>query len=258
MSIAGGIAYDYENYVSDHAANQGNFSYVVKDTIRAFKNDFRLIKPKKFGFTSDSRITEIEMVDIKMTARQSVNVSIKNNKSIADSMVEDYLWGTPLERGMHMMYIWLYDNAYDVYMTSWHKSYKSGSAVEQFMSDLGCLEDRGQQFWILNVFLAHKLNGFEQISVFLFEIVKPLSQDWLRKHQFRSFVWYFLHLFILFLKGWHVQHIDILPYPAQNSVRVQIQVLILKHFELCEGVLYLLRHVLEVVFLPRQHLLSVL
>lgn len=52
MSIAGGIAYDYENYVSERVANEGHFSHVLKDTVRAFKNDFRLIKPKKFGFTS--------------------------------------------------------------------------------------------------------------------------------------------------------------------------------------------------------------
>ena len=52
MSIAGGIAYSYESYVSQQAAGRGNFGFVLKDTIRAFKNDFRLIKPKKFGFTA--------------------------------------------------------------------------------------------------------------------------------------------------------------------------------------------------------------
>jgi hypothetical protein len=59
MSIAGGIAYDYQNYVSERVANRGNFASVIKDTIRAFKNDFRLIKPKKFGFTSSTRIAEV-------------------------------------------------------------------------------------------------------------------------------------------------------------------------------------------------------
>jgi hypothetical protein len=50
MAIAGGLAYNYENYVSSLGTNKGNFAYVIQDTIRAFKNDFRLIKPKKFGF----------------------------------------------------------------------------------------------------------------------------------------------------------------------------------------------------------------
>jgi len=52
MAIAGGMAYDYQNYVSSFAENRGNFLFVIKDTIRAFKNDFRLIKPKVFGFTA--------------------------------------------------------------------------------------------------------------------------------------------------------------------------------------------------------------
>lgn len=69
MAIAGGIAYDYENYVSMRANNEGNFGYVIKDTIRAFKNDFRLIKPKKFGFATETRATEIELQDIRLAAR---------------------------------------------------------------------------------------------------------------------------------------------------------------------------------------------
>lgn len=56
MAIAGGIAYDYQNYVSLLAANKGDFMYVLKDTIRAFKNDFRLIKPKKFGFKAQKSL----------------------------------------------------------------------------------------------------------------------------------------------------------------------------------------------------------
>jgi hypothetical protein len=50
MAIAGGMAYNYDNYVSNVAANQGSFKEVLKDTIRTFKKDSRLIKPKKFGF----------------------------------------------------------------------------------------------------------------------------------------------------------------------------------------------------------------
>ena len=91
MAIASGIAYDYENYVSERETNQGNFAYVVKDTIRAFKNDFRLIKPKKFGFTALVEQVEVEMVDLKLTERESVLASVKSRRLIADSMVENYL-----------------------------------------------------------------------------------------------------------------------------------------------------------------------
>lgn len=50
MSIAGGFAYSYENYVSRITSNHGSFMDVIKDTIKTFKKDSRLIKPKKFGF----------------------------------------------------------------------------------------------------------------------------------------------------------------------------------------------------------------
>jgi len=52
MAIAGGLAYNYENYVTANSNTQGTFKYVLEDTIRAFKSDFRLIKPKKFGFSA--------------------------------------------------------------------------------------------------------------------------------------------------------------------------------------------------------------
>jgi hypothetical protein len=50
MSIAGGFAYNYDNYISRVQTNVGKFYDVIKDTIRTFKKDSRLIKPKKFGF----------------------------------------------------------------------------------------------------------------------------------------------------------------------------------------------------------------
>ena len=64
---------------------------VIKDTLRAFKRDFRLIKPKKFGFVHQDQVKEIELTEIKLQTRESVFVNIKSNKSIAESMVENYL-----------------------------------------------------------------------------------------------------------------------------------------------------------------------
>ena len=91
MSIAGGIAYDYSSYVSERATHQGNFGEVIKDTVRAFKKDFRLIKPKRFGFVQDSEVREIELVELRLAERESVAASIKSNIPIAKSMVDDYL-----------------------------------------------------------------------------------------------------------------------------------------------------------------------
>jgi hypothetical protein len=56
MAVAGGLAYSYENYVSRMTAKSGNLKFVITDTLRSFKNDFRLIKPKKFGFDAKAEI----------------------------------------------------------------------------------------------------------------------------------------------------------------------------------------------------------
>ena len=50
MAFAGGLAYNYQNYVLPKSKNKGQFTNVLTDTIKTFQKDFRLIKPKKFGF----------------------------------------------------------------------------------------------------------------------------------------------------------------------------------------------------------------
>jgi hypothetical protein len=92
MAIAGGLAYNYGNYVSEMVANQGTFAYVLADTIRAFKNDFRLIKPKKFGFDGKNQkdLIEVELQEIG-SGRESVRCEIKVKTPISDVMVNDYL-----------------------------------------------------------------------------------------------------------------------------------------------------------------------
>lgn len=52
MAFAGGLAYDYNNYISRVASKKGSLRQVFNDTIRTFKKDSRLIKPKRFGFDS--------------------------------------------------------------------------------------------------------------------------------------------------------------------------------------------------------------
>lgn len=49
MAIAGGIAYTYKNYEL-RQKTYGTLGEVLTDTINTFKEDFRLIKPKKRGF----------------------------------------------------------------------------------------------------------------------------------------------------------------------------------------------------------------
>jgi hypothetical protein len=71
MAIAGGMAYSYENYVSNREAKSGTLRFVMVDTLRSFKNDFRLIKPKKFGFDAKGSMEEVELKEIKLNSRPS-------------------------------------------------------------------------------------------------------------------------------------------------------------------------------------------
>lgn len=78
MAIAGGYAYDYSNYVSRRGTRKGSLWMVVSDIMRAFKEDFRLIKPKPFGFTGNTHEQdETELNEIVMLGRPSVTCDIK-------------------------------------------------------------------------------------------------------------------------------------------------------------------------------------
>lgn len=52
MAFAAGLAYDYDNYVSRIRTFRGSIWQVMADTVRTFRKDSRLIRPKKFGFDS--------------------------------------------------------------------------------------------------------------------------------------------------------------------------------------------------------------
>jgi len=73
MAVAGGFAYNYDNYVSRVVTNKGSFADVVRDTIRTFKKDSRLIKPKRFGFDT-SQMEEKELQEIRQENRASIKI----------------------------------------------------------------------------------------------------------------------------------------------------------------------------------------
>lgn len=89
MAFAGGLAYNYSNYVSPITSNKGTFAEVIRDTVSTFKQDSRLIKPKKFGFDT-SNMEEQELQEMKKDMRKSVAMHsfIKHNIKLA--IVLDY------------------------------------------------------------------------------------------------------------------------------------------------------------------------
>ena len=89
MSLAGGIAYTYKNYEL-RQKTYGTIKEVMQDTLNTFKEDFRLIKPKKRGF--ESLTEDVELRDLKnQTERESatVDTSLKNNR-LSKKLLEDY------------------------------------------------------------------------------------------------------------------------------------------------------------------------
>lgn len=53
MAIAGGIAYSYKPFIVG-VVKEGRFFDVFRDNWEVFKKDYRLIKPKRFGFRGNT------------------------------------------------------------------------------------------------------------------------------------------------------------------------------------------------------------
>ena len=59
LSIAGGIAFSYKDFITDNPV-RGNVAQVLKGNWNSFFNDYRLIKPKTFGFKGHAEILDEE------------------------------------------------------------------------------------------------------------------------------------------------------------------------------------------------------
>lgn len=66
LSIAGGIAFSYKDFITDHPV-RGTISSVLNGNMTSFFKDYRLIKPKTFGFKTQSET--IENQDRKFSSR---------------------------------------------------------------------------------------------------------------------------------------------------------------------------------------------
>lgn len=86
MAIAGGFAYNYDNYVSRVMTNKGTFMEVIRDTIKTFKKDSRLIKPKKFGFDA-TKMEEKELQEINPSTRESARVEYSVQEDIKSRLI---------------------------------------------------------------------------------------------------------------------------------------------------------------------------
>ena len=58
LSIAGGIAFSHKDFITGDPAHKGSLLKVIKGNIHSFGKDYRLIKPKVFGFKGHAEIKE--------------------------------------------------------------------------------------------------------------------------------------------------------------------------------------------------------
>jgi len=77
LSIASKIAFGYKEYVTD-PPKSGSICQVMKQIWIEFGNDFRLIKPKKFGFhsTHSQKEKELALLNPQVLSEFSVTIDI--------------------------------------------------------------------------------------------------------------------------------------------------------------------------------------
>lgn len=91
MAIAGGIAYSYKPFIIG-SIKEGGFTQVFKDNWETFKKDYRLIKPKKFGFSGNHKELELIPTFRPSTGDKSVDIEFDNpKKNLYESLNPSYI-----------------------------------------------------------------------------------------------------------------------------------------------------------------------
>lgn len=88
LSLAGGIAFSYKDFI-EGGRKSGSILSVLKGNWNSFFQDFRLIKPKKRGFTSVSQTEDLEK---RLSERHLKEFeSTVNLKELKTSLARDYV-----------------------------------------------------------------------------------------------------------------------------------------------------------------------
>ena len=58
LSIAGGIAFSHKDFITNNPIHKGTLLKVLRGNISSFGKDYRLIKPKVFGFKGHAETKE--------------------------------------------------------------------------------------------------------------------------------------------------------------------------------------------------------
>lgn len=88
LSIAGGIAFTYQDFVED-GPNKGTILSVLKGNWNSFFQDYRLIRPKKRGFITSCKIEDLQP---KLSERFLADFNCKvDMKELKINLSTDYL-----------------------------------------------------------------------------------------------------------------------------------------------------------------------
>lgn len=81
LSIAGGIAFSHKDFITNDPKHKGSFWQAIKGNINSFGKDYRLIKPKVFGFKGHAEIKERELNEKRFSSRilRDFKVTLETN-----------------------------------------------------------------------------------------------------------------------------------------------------------------------------------
>lgn len=91
LSIASGIAFSYKDFITNDPLHKGTWTGVIKGNIHSFSRDYRLIKPKVFGFKGHAEIHDRDNDDKRFSSRilRDFRVSMKTN-DLESALVSAY------------------------------------------------------------------------------------------------------------------------------------------------------------------------
>lgn len=91
LSIAGGIAFSHKDFVTNNPEHKGTLLQAIKGNISSFGRDYRLIKPKVFGFKGHAEINERKSDVKRFSSRILRDFSVKmNTNDLEKALVSAY------------------------------------------------------------------------------------------------------------------------------------------------------------------------
>lgn len=91
LSIAGGIAFSHKDFITNNPKHKGTLLKVMRGNISSFGKDYRLIKPKVFGFKGNAELKDIGDDEKRFSSRVLRDFSVTmTTKDLELALVSAY------------------------------------------------------------------------------------------------------------------------------------------------------------------------